>query len=345
MGVKAIKVFFNAWVVVFGFISLVVSFIIFTAYRIDPEIYVWHQYPVMFSPFIVLFNIALLIFWIIRKKLWLIIPVAALVLNYKFIISIIGLNFNNSEVNEFKGNKITISTFNVNYFSYKKEVNAPQIAKEMYEKGVDILTMQEFEPTVYFNIEELKGEFDCLPYSSVNLDKERIGMAIFSKHPILHSEKINFKNTGNGALWADVLIHGDTVRVICVHLQTTGYYSTYGHGVRALARKMEENFRMRAAQVKEVRELIDTTSHPVILAGDFNDTPHSYVYTAMKGDNLEDSFDEAKFQMGGTFFRTLGLLRIDYIFHSKHFKTLTYYSERSDLSDHLPIFSVLGYKN
>lgn len=102
---------------------------------------------------------------------------------------------------------------------------------------------------------------------------------------------------------------------------------------------------MRAAQVKEVRELIDTTSHPVILAGDFNDTPHSYVYTAMKGDNLEDSFDEAKFQMGGTFFRTLGLLRIDYIFHSKHFKTLTYYSERSDLSDHLPIFSVLGYKN
>ena len=324
MGVKAIKVFFNAWVVVFGFISLVVSFIIFTAYRIDPEIYVWHQYPVMFSPFIVLFNIALLVFWIIRKKLWLIIPVAALVLNYKFIISIIGLNFNNSEVNEFKGNKITISTFNVNYFSYKKEVNAPQIAKEMYEKGVDILTMQEFEPTVYFNIEELKGEFDCLPYSSVNLDKERIGMAIFSKHPILHSEKINFKNTGNGALWADVLIHGDTVRVICVHLQTTGYYSTYGHGVRALARKMEENFRMRAAQVKEVRELIDTTSHPVILAGDFNDTPHSYVYTAMKGDNLEDSFDEAKFQMGGTFFRTLGLLRIDYIFHSKHFKTLTY---------------------
>ncbi|GAB1473567.1 hypothetical protein MASR2M69_10080 [Bacteroidota bacterium] len=135
MGVKAIKVFFNAWVVVFGFISLVVSFIIFTAYRIDPEIYVWHQYPVMFSPFIVLFNIALLVFWIIRKKLWLIIPVAALVLNYKFIISIIGLNFNNSEVNEFKGNKITISTFNVNYFSYKKRLMPHRLRKRCTKRG------------------------------------------------------------------------------------------------------------------------------------------------------------------------------------------------------------------
>ncbi len=345
MGVKAIKVFFNAWVVVFGLISLAVSFIIFTAYRIDPEIYVWHQYPVMFSPFVALFNVALLLFWIIRKKLWAVIPVVSLVLNYKFIVSIIGLTFSNGELNEFKGNKITVSTFNVNYFSYKKEVNAPRIAREMYEKGVDVLTMQEFEPTVYFNIDELKGEFVNMPYSSINLDKDKIGMAIFSKHPIIRSEKLNFNNTGNGALWADIHIHNDTVRFINVHLQTTGYYSTYGHGVKSMIKKMEENFRMRAAQVKEVRALIDTTSYPVILSGDFNDTPHSYVYTTMKGDNFDDSFEKARFQMGGTFFRTLGLLRIDYIFHSRDFKTLTFYKERSDLSDHLPIFSVLGYKN
>lgn len=345
MGVKAVKVFFNGWVVVIGLLSLAVAFIISSADRIDPEIYVWHQYPVMFSPLIVLFNFALMVYWIVKRKIWALIPIFALVLNFKFITSIVGLSFGDNDVNNFTGKKITVSTFNVNYFSYKKDVNAPAIAKEMANKGVDILAMQEFEPTVYFNLDELRGEFDCLPYSSINLDKDRIGIAIFSKHPIIRSEKINFENTGNGALWADILIHGDTLRFICNHLQTTGYYSTYGQGMKSVFKKMEENFIRRANQVKVIRAFIDTTRYPVIVCGDFNDTPHSYVYSAMKGDNLSDTFEKARFQMGGTFFRTLGLLRIDYIFHSKELETLTYFSERSDLSDHLPIYSVLGYKN
>jgi endonuclease/exonuclease/phosphatase family metal-dependent hydrolase len=345
MGVKAVKVFFNGWVVVIALLSLAVAYIISSADRIDPQIYVWHQYPVMFSPLIVLFNFALLVYWLVKRKIWALIPVLALVLNFKFITSIVGLNFGNTDVKNFSGKTITVSTFNVNYFSYKKDVNAPRIAKEMSNKSVDILAMQEFEPTVYFNLDELRGEFDCLPYSSVNLDNDRIGMAIFSKHPIIKSEELNFENTGNGALWADILIHKDTIRFICTHLQTTGYYSTYGQGIKAVFKKMEENFIRRANQVKVVRELIDTTRHPVIVCGDFNDTPHSFVYSAMKGDNLIDAFEKARFQMGGTFFRTLGLLRIDYIFHSKELETLTFFSERSDLSDHLPIYSVLGYKN
>src|SRR3989339_457809 len=106
MGVKAVKVFFNGWVVVIGVLSLAVAFIISSADRIDPEIYVWHQYPVMFSPLIVLFNFSLLVYWLVRRKFWAIIPVLALVLNLRFITSIVGLNFGENDVNNFTGKKI-----------------------------------------------------------------------------------------------------------------------------------------------------------------------------------------------------------------------------------------------
>ncbi|MFR7603167.1 MAG: endonuclease/exonuclease/phosphatase family protein [Alistipes shahii] len=38
-----------------------------------------------------------------------------------------------------------------------------------------------------------------------------------------------------------------------------------------------------AQQVREIRAVIDSTHYPVILAGDFNDTPSSYTYRRLTG--------------------------------------------------------------
>jgi endonuclease/exonuclease/phosphatase family metal-dependent hydrolase len=255
----------------------------------------------------------------------------------------VGLNFSKPQVEEVSSNKIVVSTYNVNYFSYKKEINAPGIARIMYDNGVDVLAMQEFEPGFYLNLEELKGEFEYLPYSSINLDEGAIGMAIFSKYPVLRSKKISFNETGNGALWADINVKGDTIRFICNHLQTTSYYSANGKGVSYLIKKMCANYKKRADQVKIIRNLIDTTKFPIIVLGDFNDTPCGYVYNTVKGKELEDCFYKANFQLGGTYLWTFGLLRIDYIFHDKFFKTISYKRIRTDLSDHRPIISELEY--
>ncbi|MDP3453065.1 MAG: endonuclease/exonuclease/phosphatase family protein [Bacteroidales bacterium] len=345
MGVKAVKIFFRGWIVISGAISLVLSIIISKAYYLDPETYLWVQYANTFAPLIIAFNLFLFFNWLFRRKIWILIPLASLVMNYNHFSLIIGMNFPGSSTVEIPGNRLIVSSFNVNYFSYKREMNAPGVASLMQTNNVEILAMQEFEPTIYFNLNELKGEFDFLPNSSINIDDKDIGMAIFSKYPIIRSEKVNFEDSANGALWADIDINGDTVRIINNHLQTTGYYSTYGLGLSTIISGMAENFLKRAEQAKVIRQIIDTTRYPVIICGDFNDTPLSYVYGTILGEDLNDSFNSSKFQTGGTFFRTLGLLRIDYIFHSRDFKTVKFYNIPTSLSDHRPIFSVLEYKN
>lgn len=345
MGVKAVKIFFRGWIVLLGSLSLVLSVIISKAYHLDPDIYLWVQYANTFAPIIIAFNLILLFNWLFRRKIWFLIPLVSLVINFNHISLIIGLNFSGSASAVQEGKRVVVSSFNVNYFSYKREMNAPGVAKLMFDNGADILAMQEFEPTIYFNINELKGEFDFLPYSAINIDDNVIGMAIFSKYPIIRSEKINFEDSANGALWADIDINGDTVRIINNHLQTTGYYSTYGLGVSTIVSGMAENFLKRAKQAKIIRGLIDSTNYPTIVCGDFNDTPLSFVYGTILGEDLEDSFKKSLFQTGGTFFRTMGLLRIDYILHSKDLKSVTLYNIPTSLSDHRPIFCLLEYKN
>jgi endonuclease/exonuclease/phosphatase family metal-dependent hydrolase len=343
MGIKAVKLLFHWLVVLSGVAGLAMAIVVYLAHKVEPEANVWFQFAAMISPFIILFNIVLFIYWTVKKRVYLLIPLTAIAISFNLITNIVGSNFFKSGSSDSASKKIVVSTYNVNYFSYSKEINAPGIAKIMYDNKVDVLAMQEFEPGFYFNLDELKGEFGYLPYYAINLDEGAIGMAIFSKYPILRSMKIGFKETGNGALWADINVNGDTVRFICNHLQTTSYYSAYGYGASYLIKKMAANYKKRAQQVKIIRSLIDTTKFPLVVFGDFNDTPRGYVYSAIQEKGMEDCFSKANFQLGGTYLWTFGLIRIDYIFHDKFFKTLSYKRIRSDLSDHRPIISELEF--
>lgn len=343
MGFKAVNLFFRVGLIGVALILLGISVLINFTYKLEPPQLIWIHYITVGAPFIVAANLTLFLMWIFKLKFRSIIPLISLILNFGFFRLIVGTNLGRE--GEIKGEKIVACTYNVNYFSYQKEINAPSIARMMSEKGVTLFALQEFEPNMYYNLNEIIGELDFLPYNTINIQEGNIGMAIFSKYPIVQSHRIGFENSNNGALWADIIISGDTVRVINNHLQTTGYYSSSGHGLEYVIRKMAENFTKRAHQVSVIREFIDNTPYPVIVMGDFNDTPKSYAYSKIKGDDLYDTFHKARPQLGGTYLWTFGLVRIDFIMHSKEFRTISYKMISSPLSDHKPIFSVLEYRN
>ena len=75
---------------------------------------------------------------------------------------------------------------------------------------------------------------------------------------------------------------------------------------------------------------------PIIVCGDFNDVPYSYVYNTMLGDKV-DGFTECGSGFMYTF-RGKKAVRIDYIFHDKGMEGLTYYKRELSYSDHYPVF-------
>ena len=344
MGLKAIKLYFRSIVCVISLILLTLSIAASLAPEIEPEKALSLQFICMIIPVTVILNLCLLIWWISRKKIWFFIPLVSLLFNYKFIVALLGFHKeNNFTLND---NSIVVGSYNVNYFNYKENLNLASIAKMVESYSTDILCLQEVQPHPLFSIDEIKSEFASMPFSYIHLgDHTEIGMALFSKYPIIQANKVKFSDSGNGFIWADILFKGDTIRVFNNHLQTTSLSRAKGKSAEAIIKISGENYLKRAKQARFVRSFIDTTLHPVILCGDFNDTPQSYTYSTVKGDDLTDGFVKKGFGFGGTYRKTMGMVRIDYIMHSKHFKTVFYKGDPSKFSDHKAIFSVLEYQN
>ncbi|MDD4848141.1 MAG: endonuclease/exonuclease/phosphatase family protein, partial [Bacteroidales bacterium] len=94
-------------------------------------------------------------------------------------------------------------------------------------------------------------------------------------------------------------------------------------------------------QARLVHQFISQSPYPVIVCGDFNDTPGSYSYQQVsKG--LKDGFLEAGQGFGQTFNGDIPLMRIDYIFHNDHFQATDFQVHINHYSDHYPVSAFLS---
>lgn len=301
-------------------------------------------------PFTLLFSILMLVYWLIRKEWLFLLPLISIVINSGFLISTFQFRsepkFSIYEENE----TLKIISYNVHEFMHiNSQLSIGRVREFVSNENADIICFQEFDASNQLHINELKNYFDDYPYYAISeSNNENIGMAIFSRYQIINWRKINFENTGNGYLWADIKIAKRlSVRVINVHLQTTSLGQQNLAEISRL-KKFISNSSIRALQSESVSNLIDTTSHSIIVCGDFNDSPSSYTYEKIKGKSLIDGFREAGYGFGGTFngFKGIGkLYRIDYIFHSRDFLSIKYTTPYINISDHFPVISELVYQN
>ncbi|HCV16361.1 MAG TPA: hypothetical protein DF637_08515 [Rikenellaceae bacterium] len=343
MGIKAIRLYFRFIVKAFSFLIVLLSVTAIWAHKIDPATNIGVHYIIFFLPLMGVINGSLFIWWLARKKVIAILPLIGLFLNLSFI----PLSAKSTQrVNYFKDSHFAVMSYNVHYFSQGGTSNLPLIASLITSYNADVVTLQEVQPHPLFSLDEIKREFNKYPYSHIHVgDHLEIGMALFSKYPIISAEKIKFEDSGNGVILADILFRGDTIRIINVHLQTTGLSGIKRINAKNIINSLGGNLIKRSGQAKYLRELIDKTKYPLIICGDFNDVPQSFTYHTIIGADLTDSFKKAGSGIGGTFSKTMGLLRIDYIFHSKHFKSMEFKLDKSKFSDHRAIFSLLEYQN
>ena len=303
-------------------------------------------------PLLIIANILMVFYWAIRRRwLMLAIPVITLACCIPYIGTIIQIRSVDKHIEAGAGLKI--ATYNVAAFNRETSgFMALDILAEMRRQKVDVCCLQE-----YANVSGDKKNSDSykeyFPYMAVGRDD----MVIYSRYPIKNSKPILFDYTNNSAMWADIEVKGRMVRVFNVHLQTTGINGTF-HQAAKLANQDYDvsgsrllsaifgNYTLgmmfRASQANIIATEKRESQNPVILCGDFNDVPYSYVYNTMLG-NMVDGFKECGSGWMRTFRGGKKAVRIDYIFHDKALKGMTYYTSDLTYSDHLPVFMKVSF--
>lgn len=262
--------------------------------------------------------------------------------------------------------------FNI-YNEKQKEMNKKFIDFLKTEQP-DILCIQEYSHDksgkLGFNsteaiIEALKVKDNekthkiLLPYE--NKLGYQFGMAIFSKYRIVSGDYVLTNDqSSNKSMYVDIRYNGDTLRVYNIHLASmhlesddyeTGkamlsgnYDSTTNFRAQNLFRKISAAFELRQRQAKTIRKHIKECPYPVILCGDFNDSPASYSYNQIVH-GLKDSFRSSGKGTGTTYAgRDLPSFRIDYIAHDKQFNDFHHTVCRElDVSDHYPVYTYISF--
>ena len=193
---------------------------------------------------------------------------------------------------------------------------------------------------------------------SVN-DNKFFGLVTMSKFPIVDDDHIKFNNDQNNSfLYTDLLIQNDTIRIYNAHIGsarfsqsdyevmgTEGNFKTWPHQQSEenpqIVTRLANAYKKRATQTKTLLTHSYTSPYPVIICGDFNDTPVSYNYR-----NLTHKYIDA-FTLSGNgtagSFCSIPMLRIDYLLHSDFFNSYDYQTHDEELSDHRAISTILEY--
>ena len=101
----------------------------------------------------------------------------------------------------------------------------------------------------------------------------------------------------------------------------------------------------RAAEARRIRELIEGASGPLLVTGDFNSTPHSWVYRHLAS-GLQDAHTVSGRGLGFTYPAACPLVRIDYILASSHFEVVSaHVPEQYARSDHRPVVAHLRLRD
>lgn len=277
---------------------------------------------------------------------------------------ILGMGFVNRYV-QLKGRStddkgIKVVSYNVANFKGTKpselKENADKILEYLNNQEPDIICLQEtrLRKRNIFNVAEAIKTLEKIKHYQYASSSKTFGLITFTSYPIIKMGEIRYQKSPNMAIYTDVLIGADTVRIFNLHLQSyhidPGKYNIIDSPgideekdlkeIKELGGKLKRAFQSRARQVREIKDIIDKTSYPVIICGDFNDTPVSYSYQQLLG-KFNDAFVESGRGLGRTYIGKLPSYRIDNIFYSDVFESYNFKADDFRISDHLPVSCML----
>jgi endonuclease/exonuclease/phosphatase family metal-dependent hydrolase len=312
-------------------------------------------------PILLTINFLFIIFWIWRRKWNFILSLAVIISGWSYIGRYLQIRlFQKENINM---PDVRVMSYNVRLFNYYKWEKSDEVRTRILDfvnnESPDIITFQDFV-TLAKNSTQSEEYTDSMlasyPWKQVlytlkSGDGLKYGVATYSRYPIVRRGSIRFFNSYNSCIYSDVVVNSDTLRIYNVHLQSIKFRKNYYYFTDSLAahlnaKRIDEMrdisdhlkvaFIKRAQQVDELELNIRRSPYPVIVCGDFNDTPVSYTYRQIREDK-KDAFLGSGNGFGNTYRGNFPSFRIDYIFHSASLTSVQYKTHRVTFSDHFPV--------
>ena len=352
MGKLAVQKYFSFMMLIISFLLMIFTLVGLFGGDVQPAGNTARAMLVYALPLLIIANAVFLIYWLVRLRFhWALMPLITLLCCIPYIGTLFQMGSANEKADAKSG--IKFASYNVARFSGETTgFIALDILSEMKRQKVDIVCFQEYSD---FSGDKKNSDSykDYFPYFAFGNND----MVIYSRYPIVNKKNIDFEQTNNSAMWVEVNINDNIYRIYNVHLETTGINSAL-HKASKLANKGVEvqgnalvnaiygsytiGMIARSGQANMLAMDMRESEAPVIVCGDFNDVPYSYVYNTMLGDKI-DGFKECGSGFMYTF-RGGKKVRIDYIFHDKGLEGLSYYKKELSYSDHYPVFMRIATK-
>lgn len=322
-------------------------------------------------PFLLAINLVYFFYWLVQLRTYTLVSGMVILLGWGIFLNNFGFRFKTtSNLESRPANSLRVMTFNVHgfvdinqpdSFSYKKILNLIRV------QNPDIIAFQEFTSrnAKFRFFDSLKnalgsGQYyfepfiKSLDYKGLAIDST--GLAIFSKTPIIKHDifRLSDGETDNQGVSIDVKSRLGILRIYSFHLQSimlrrkdlkfmrkNSYFDK--HSAHETFKKIKTAFISRAQQVLLIKAKLKECPYSYVLAGDFNDTPNSYVFHQM-ADGLTNAFEKKGSGWGVTYNTGIPIFQIDFILAHPKYDIINYQIIKQKVSDHYAIYADLTLK-
>jgi len=337
-------------------LSLLISYL---SVYISPEDFILPAFFGLAYPYLLIINIIFVVIWAVKLR-----PEAFISIG----IILVGFNHFSDYIQLFKtkegtqGN-ILVMSYNIRLFNYYKGSGKENTENEMLNlvrlQQPDILCLQEF----FINGEakkkddEIKKKLGGDYNSHIKLigsgKNKSYGIATYIKYKIVNRGDISFPGSSSLSIFTDIIVENDTFRIFNSHLQSFRLKKTERsffeelfekedkqkiREILTLSNSLRKGFAERSFQARKLKDYIINSPYPVIVTGDFNDTPISYTYRKIRK-GLKDSFVVSGYGAGFTYWGNYPPNRIDYILYDDTLESTKFEILRVKYSDHYPIMA------
>jgi len=224
---------------------------------------------------------------------------------------------------------LRVLTFNV----LNRNTDFEGLAETILGTGADLVGLQELIPANAKSLEQsLRDEY---PFHTQLPTEHKLHVGLFSRYPIVRADRLHLP--WRDLSWETIVdVDGNHIKVIVVHLiptllreVSTAEWPAY----------ISDRQTIRIKQVNLVLDAAVEGEGPVLVLCDCNLSEFSVAYARLN-EALGDSYDEVGWGFGHTIHpvgQHVSYARIDYVWHSSHFKPLWARVGKPGLSDHNPV--------